>query len=207
MDIAHPLDHAALVVVDVQHGFDDAAFWGPRNNPECEANIVRLISTWRGLGWPLVYVRHDSIEPISPLHPDSPGNALKTDIASGVPDLLVSKQVNSSFHGNADLLAWLNAQGISQIVICGVTTNHCCETTARVAGNLGYDTHFVIDATHTFDRASPTGKMWTAEDLSEITATNLHGEFATVVTTNVLLGSINVEPVGDTGLEPMTSSV
>lgn len=196
MDTDHVLDHAALVVVDVQHGFDDADYWGPRNNPDCEANIVQLIAAWRRRGWPLVYVRHDSTEPMSPLHPDSPGNALKTDIVSGVPDLLVSKQVNSSFHGNPDLHAWLNAQEISHIVICGATTNHCCETTARVAGNLGYDTRFVIDATHTFDRASPTEKWWPAQHLSDITATNLHGEFATVVTTNVLLRSMNAEPAG-----------
>ncbi len=73
------------------------------------------------------------------------------------------------------------------IVVCGITTNHCCETTARVGGNLGYDVLFAIDATHTFDRTGPDGETMTADELARATATNLHGEFATVVSTEELL--------------------
>ena len=64
----------------------------------------------------------------------------------------MTKTVNSSFHGEPSLDEWLDGQGIEQIYVCGITTNHCCETTARVGGNLGYDVRFVLDATHTFDR-------------------------------------------------------
>ena len=99
-------------------------------------------------------VRNDSAEPGSPLYPDSPGNRLKAYLLD-VPDLLVTKQVNSSFHGHPDLHAWLQSEGITGIVVCGTTTNHCCETTARVGGNLGYDVLFALDATHTFDRTGP----------------------------------------------------
>lgn len=112
------------------------------------------------------------------------------DIIEGSPDLLVSKRVNSSFYGTPDLDAWLRAEGIDQVVICGITTNHCCETTARMAGNLGYDTYFVIDATHTFDRLALDGTTVPAATLSAMTATNLHGEFATVVTTEDLLSGL-----------------
>ncbi|MDZ7917336.1 MAG: hypothetical protein U5O16_36845 [Rhodococcus sp. (in: high G+C Gram-positive bacteria)] len=56
-----------------------------------------------------------------------------------------------------------------------------------MAGNLEYETYFVIDATHTFDRVGPDGTTVPAATLSAITATNLHGEFATVVTTDDLL--------------------
>ncbi len=73
------------------------------------------------------------------------------------------------------------------IVVCGITTNHCCETTARVGGNLGHDVLFAIDATHTFDRTGPDGDTMTADELARATATNLHGEFATVVSTRELL--------------------
>ena len=95
--------------------------------------------------------------------------------------------MNSSFHGEPDLDAWLRAQGITGVVICGITTNHCCETTARVAGNLGYETVFALDATHTFDRRSPEGELVPAATLSAMTATNLHGEFATVMSTAEVL--------------------
>ena len=108
-------------------------------------------------------------------------------MVTGAPDLLVRKQVNSSFYGTPSLDAWLKDQDITQVVICGITTNHCCETTARMAGNLGYDTYFVIDATHTFNRTALDGTNVSAETLSLITAANLHEEFATVVTTGQLV--------------------
>jgi nicotinamidase-related amidase len=157
----------ALIVVDVQQAFDDPS-WGARNNPACEANIAALIEHWRAHGRPIVFVRHDSDEPGSTLAPDSPGNAFK-DLITGEPDLLVTKTVNG--------------EGVRTIYVCGITTNHCCETTARVGGNLGYDVRFVLDATHTFDRADPFGGVVNADELARVTATNLHGEFATVVDT------------------------
>jgi nicotinamidase-related amidase len=177
---------SALVVVDVQRGFDDAV-WGKRNNPACDGNIQRLIHAFQVSGRPVVYVRHDSTDPSSPLHPASPGNALKPYLDAHRPSLLVSKSVNSSFHGTPDLHRWLSDAGVTDIVVVGITTNHCCETTARVGGNLGYTVHFVLDATHTFDRAGPSGVVMTADELARATATNLHGEFAAVVATDDVL--------------------
>ncbi len=83
------LDRTALVVVDVQRAFDDAGYWGRRNNPDCEANVASLIGAWRAAGRPLVFVRHEF---------ESHDHAFK-DVVSGEPDLLVSKQVNSAFYG------------------------------------------------------------------------------------------------------------
>lgn len=177
------LDRHALVVVDVQRGFDESRWWGMRNNPACDDNIARLVGHWQRRRRPLVLVRHDSTDPDSPLHPDSPGNALKQYLDDVDPDLLVTKSVNSAFHGTPDLDAWLRRTGAAGIVVCGITTNHCCETTARVGANLGHDVLYVLDATHTFDRTGPDGTVVTADELARVTATNLHGEFATVVAT------------------------
>ena len=190
------LDRYALVVVDVQQGFDDAGYWGPRDNPGCDAAIDELVRTWTSRGRPVVVVQHASTDPRSPLHPSSPGHALKPYVADALAHasdrapaaLVVTKSVNSSFHGSPDLDAWLRAQRLEGIVVCGITTNHCCETTARVGGNLGHDVLFAIDATHTFDRSAPDGSVVSAAELSRVTATNLHGEFATVVATRDLLG-------------------
>jgi nicotinamidase-related amidase len=180
------LSRYALVVVDAQQGFDDAG-WGERNNPDCDDNIAALADAWHAAGRLVVHVRHDSTDPASPLHPGSPGNRLKPYL-SQAPDLLVTKSVNSSFHGAPDLHSWLLGRGAAGIVICGITTNHCCETTARVGGNLGHDVLFALDATHTFDRTGPDGSPMTGDELARATATNLHGEFATVVSTADLLG-------------------
>lgn len=178
---------AALIVIDPQRGFTDPS-WGPRDNPAAEDNIRRLLDHWRERDWPIILVRHDSTSPTSPLRPGQPGN----DFIGGVEgphDLLVTKTVNSAFYGEPDLDAWLRSAGVGAVVICGITTNHCCETTARMAGNLGYDVTFVIDATHTFDRTGPDGRAVTAQELSRATAASLHGEFATVRSTEEALGS------------------
>jgi nicotinamidase-related amidase len=183
------LDRTALIVVDVQLAFDELEHWSPngrRDNPECEANVAALVDAWRAHGRPLVFVRHDSVTPGSPLRPGTPGNALRPELGAD-PDLLVTKQVNSAFHGDPDLDAWLRERDLSSIAVCGVQTNHCAETTARVGGNLGHDVLFVRDACHTFDRLSPDGELVTAEELTRATVTSLHGEFATVVRTADLL--------------------
>ena len=180
------LSRYALVVVDVQQGFDDPS-WGVRNNEECDTNIDALVHHWSALGRPVVYVQHDSVHPESPLHPDSAGHRLKDYLADVTPDLVVRKTVNSSFHGAPDLHEWLRSSDLAGIVVCGITTNHCCETTARVGGNLGHDVLYALDATHTFDREGPDGTVVTADELARVTATNLHGEFATVVGTADLL--------------------
>lgn len=180
------LDRLALVLVDVQQGLDDAAYWGRRDNPDCEANITALLEAWRARGRPVVFVRHESTGPESPLRPELPGSAFK-EIVTGTPDLLVTKSVNSSFHGTPDLHAWLRERDLDGLVVCGITTNHCCETTARVGANLGHTVLFALDATHTFDASAPDGTLVTAEEIARVTATSLHGEFATVVRTDQLV--------------------
>jgi nicotinamidase-related amidase len=171
----------ALIVVDVQQGFADPS-WGRRGNPQAEGNIRMLLEAWRAADQPIVLVRHDSIHPDSPLRPGQPGNDLLPWV-HGTHDLMVSKTVNSAFYGSPDLDAWLRSSGIEQLTICGITTNHCCETTARMAGNLGYQVAFAVDATYAFDRVGPDGHVVPAEDLIRATAANLHGEFASVLDT------------------------
>ncbi len=176
------MERVALIVVDVQQGFDDSV-WGTRNNPDCERNIAALIEAWRSNDQPIVFVRHDSDEQDSPFTPDQRGNDFQ-EIVAGEPDLLVTKSVNSSFHGEPDLAGWLRAEGIERIAVCGIQTNMCCETTARVGANLGFETDFVLDATHTFDLPAHGGGTISADELSRVTATNLDPEFGRVVDTH-----------------------
>ena len=172
----------ALIVVDVQRGFADAVHWGQRNNPACESNIATLLEAWREHDQPVVFVRHDSTEPDSPLRPGTPGNALQPCL-TGTPDLLVAKSVNSAFYGEPDLHAWLQQRQIRDIAICGITTNHCCETTARMGANLGYNVYFVLDATFSHERHALDGAMLPAADIARVTAANLQDEFGEVITT------------------------
>ncbi|MFJ8018468.1 cysteine hydrolase family protein [Streptomyces sp. NPDC096339] len=181
--------NSALLVIDVQKGFDDAAFWGPRNNPAAEANIAALMDAWQATGRPVVIVRHASVRPGSVLAPDHAGYALKDFVEERrYESLLVTKTVNSAFYGTPDLGDWLGGHGIGQLVVAGIQTNMCVETTARMAGNLGYEVLVPLDATHTFDLAGPDGVSLTADQLATATAVNLQGGgFARVVTTADLL--------------------
>ena len=70
------MEKIALLIIDVQKGFDEPV-WGTRNNPSAEANIALLLSEWRRRNQPVIHIRHCSTEPNSPLRPESPGNAFK----------------------------------------------------------------------------------------------------------------------------------
>ena len=72
------MEKVALLVIDVQKGFDDPR-WGQRNNPDAESNIALLISAWRNRQLPIIHIRHCSVEPDSPLRPELPGNAFKEE--------------------------------------------------------------------------------------------------------------------------------
>lgn len=182
----------ALIVIDMQRGFDDP-FWGATTNPACEQNVSALIGAWQATGEPIVVVRHDSTSPSSPLHPGNPGNALVDVVAAVEPALFVTKNVNSAFYGDADLHAWLGGEGITELVVCGIQTNMCVETTSRMAGNLGYDVTVVLDATRTFDLTSDIPGLGvvtrTADELMTTTALDLQaGGFARIATTAQLTG-------------------
>ena len=134
-----PTTATALIVIDVQEGFGREDFWGQPANLDVESSIAALVEHWRTRRpGPLVIVRHDSANPASPLHPGDPGNRLRPFLAAIQPDLLITKKVNSAFYGEPDLDGRLRAAEINDLVICGVQTNMCVETTARMAGNLGY---------------------------------------------------------------------
>jgi nicotinamidase-related amidase len=179
----------ALIVVDFQRGLDDPS-WGPRSNPPCEGNVAELVAAWRASAQPVVFVRHDSLEEGSTLRPGQPGNDFKPEL-TGEPDLLVTKHVNSSFHGSPDLAAWLRERDIGEIAVCGIQTNICAETTARVGSNLGFGMRFVIDATFTHDRRATDGSVITAAELARATGANLDPEFGRVVTTALAISELD----------------
>ena len=150
--------------------------------------MARLIAEWRDQTWPIVFVRHVSSNPASPLAPGKPGNAFK-DVVCGDPDLLVTKSVHSAFLGEPDLHGWLNEHGVTGIAICGIQTNMCCETTARQASDLGYDMLFVEDATHTFDIITPNRKVYRAREIARYTSLTLAADFGRVVRTSDIFES------------------
>jgi len=175
--------HTALVVVDVQRAFDLWEVAGKRrNNPDAAARVADLLAGFRAAHAPIFHIRHRSNRPGSSFAPNSPGYPAKSEAHELAGEPVVVKEVNSAFIGT-DLEARLRAADVHSVVICGATTNHCVETTTRMAGNLGFDTWLVHDATWTFDRIGPDGDEHTAEAIHAMTLSNLNDEFAHIAST------------------------
>ena len=176
---------AALVVVDVQQGFDDPK-WGARNNPGAEIKIAELLSIWRAQRWPVFHVKHNSTSPVSPLRPSLAGNRIKDIAAPMSPEPVVEKEVNSAFIGT-DLEARLRKAHVTQVVLVGLTTPHCISTTARMAGNLGFETFVASDATAAFEWQAHDGTTIPPDVMHFHALAAIHGEFATVATSAEIL--------------------
>ena len=180
------MKESALLVIDVQKGFDEAAYWGRRNNPDAEVNMARLMAAWREAQRPLIHIKHNSTEPNSPLRPELPGNAFKDAVRPLPGEKQFSKTVNSAFIGTG-LADYLHEQGITSLVVVGLTTDHCVSTSVRMAANLGFDVTLVADATATHERIGYDGVHYSAEEIHKINLVSLGGEFCTVRSTDDVL--------------------
>ena len=170
-----------LILIDCQLGFEDPV-WGARNNSQFEINAQILLNHWRDVDSPVVHVRHASQEAGSPLAQDAPGFAFIEWAEPLFGGREVVKNVNSGFIGT-ELEAMLRASGNGDLVLAGLTTNHCVSTTARMAGNLGFKVDLVGDACAAFDRTGSDGEVFDADLVHRTALASLHEEFCTVVTT------------------------
>jgi nicotinamidase-related amidase len=173
-------ENAALLLVDVQRGFDDPR-WGARNNPDAEARIAWLADRFRASRRRVIHLWHDSAAPDGAFRADSSGHAPKPEGTPRPGERVYVKRVNSGFIGTT-LEQDLRAEGIGTVVLVGFTTNHCVSTTARMAGNLGFSTVVVSDATAAFERATVDGRVRPAAEVHDGALSDLHGEFARVLT-------------------------
>jgi len=146
---------AALILIDVQRGFADGTR-GERNNPAAEGNVASLLAGWRRTARPVRHVRHISSSPGESFWPGTSGHDFKPEAMPIEDEPVFGKTVNSGFIGTS-LEASLRGADVGTVVIAGLTTNHCVSTTARMAGNLGFETYIVADACATFGRPTVEG--------------------------------------------------
>ena len=173
---------SALIIVDVQKAIDDPSWGNDRNNPDAEANIARLLAAWRERRWPVFHIRHVSRDPRS-TYRDSP---FKDEVVPRDGERVIEKSTNSAFIGTP-LEDELRALGIVSVVITGVITNNSVEATARMSGNLGFQTIVVSDATATFGRRDYNSVWRSAAEVHAMSLANLEGEYAEIVDTKSLL--------------------
>jgi len=174
-----------LIVIDVQRAFDDPA-WGERNNPDAEARIAQAIAGWRERDAPLIHVRHRSAEPEGTFIPGTDAFEFKPEAQPLDGEPVITKDVNSAFIGT-DLEERLRRDGVTSVALVGLTTDHCCSTTARMAANLGFGTWVLGDAMATFARHTPDGELIGAQEMHRTALASLHDEFAEVLSTDEAL--------------------
>lgn len=178
----------ALLLIDIQQAMDDP-YWGPRNNPDAEANASRVLGAFRDAGLPVVHVQHRSVRPQSPLYPGKPNLDIKPEVAPREGEPVYTKSVNSAFIGTG-VQAWLEERGIKRLLIAGLTTNQCVETSTRMAANLGFSPVLVRDACAANDLVGPDGRVWDAETVHQMTVANIHAEFGDVMTADEVAASL-----------------
>lgn len=172
----------ALILIDLQLAIDDPS-WGRRNNPEAEANVGRLLKHWRGSGWPIIHVRHDSREPNSKYRPGQPLHAFRPETAPASGETILGKTTCSAFL-STDLADRVQGRAL---VIAGVTTNNSVESTVRSAGDLGFAVILAHDACFTFQKRDWFGIERSADEVHGMTLTNLDGEYCKVLSTGEII--------------------
>jgi nicotinamidase-related amidase len=182
------LSHSALVMIDVQKAIDHPSWarHGPRNHPQAEARMARLLGEWRRRELPVYHVRHDSREPGSHYRPGQEGHEFKAEVQPLPGERVIGKQTNSAFIGTG-FEEVLRKAGHTVLVMAGVITNNSVEATVRTAGNLGFETYLVEDACFTFARPDWEGRLRTAEEVHAMSLANLDGEYCTVIRTEAAL--------------------
>lgn len=169
----------ALIVIDQQKGIDHPKL-GNRNNLCAENNILSLLDHWRLQQWPICHIKHRSTDPHSVFWPEQEGFDFKTDFQPLEGEWLIEKSVPCAFTRNT-LESLMCNLSVDTLVIVGVATNNSVESTARSAGNLGFNAYVVSDACFAFAQQDYNGCARSAEDVHAMSLANLHGEYATVL--------------------------
>ena len=168
-------DNTALLVIDIQDSFKiSAERWASRSNPRFEENVTELIATFREASLPVIFVLHNDSDP--GFRPGDPEVRLMSFLDRRDSEPLITKNTRNAFT-STDLQQRLDALNVGRVVISGISTEQCCETTTRVAADLGYEVDFVTEATATF----PIGTLST-DAIIERTEAVLRGRFARIAT-------------------------
>lgn len=182
----------ALIVIDVQESFRRRPYFRPEELPAFLRNVQSLIDRCRARGIPIVQVFHQEPDE-DPANPFSAASGCVRSMPelSIEPDVQVLKQVHSAMFGrSADgttLEQWLRRRGIGELLVTGIRTEQCCETTARHASDLGFSVRYVTDATLTFPMRTRAGREVSAAEIQERTELVLDGRFAHIVSTAAAL--------------------
>ena len=175
----------AVLSIDVQQSFPARPYWREEDVPAFRSNITRLIDGATQLGWPVVRILHEDGEGAFAA---SSGLVKPLDWVPQTHAVEFVKHVHNAFT-DTGLDRWLRTRGIRRVVVAGIRTEQCCETTTRVASDLGYEVDFVGEATLTFPMTDPrSGRQFSTAEIRERTELVLRDRFARIATVEEALG-------------------
>ena len=189
-DLALNPEHSALLILDMQrYFFEEASHAFIPSGKAIIPGIIKLIEVYDRKALPIVFTRHlnsdadagmmskwwrDLIREDDPLREIIP----ELDVTKGI---VIKKSQYDAFH-HTDLEDILRQKNVTQLVICGVMTHLCCETTARAAFVRGFEVFFTIDGTASYN-----------EDFHRAALLNLSYGFAVPVLTDEILIALGAQ--------------
>jgi nicotinamidase-related amidase len=181
-----PLSHGtALLVIDAQQSFEHAPYWSPVDTPVFYDRLQSLVDGAQARQIPVVQIFH-----VEESGHFSLGSGFIRPLAalSIQPQAVFHKPRHSALIG-CGLPVWLIEHGIQRLIISGIRTEQCCETTTRHASDSGYQVDFVSEATLTFAMTDRAGRRWSAEDIKARTELVLEGRFARLLNVQQVLSA------------------
>ena len=174
---------AVLLVIDAQDSFRHRPDFSATGLPAYLARQQALIDGAAQAGLPVAQVFH--VEEDGPFS-EASGSVKTLAPLRIVPDAVFRKRRHSALVGTG-LADWLEAAGLRRLIVSGIRTEQCCETTARHASDLGYEVDYVGEATLTFPMADAAGRVWSAAEIRARTELVLSGRFARIASVEAAL--------------------
>jgi nicotinamidase-related amidase len=175
----------ALLVIDAQQSFEHRPYWDPSDAPLFLDRLQSLVDGAKARQIPIAQVFHVEESGAFSLQSGYVRTMASLSIA---PDVTFQKHRHSALIGSG-LSVWLTERGIQHLMISGIRTEQCCETTTRHASDCGYEVDFVSEATLTFAMTDRHGRHWTPADIKARTELVLDGRFARVLTVGEALAA------------------
>ncbi|WP_024871940.1 cysteine hydrolase family protein [Tolumonas lignilytica] len=187
------MNKSALLIIDVQNDYFPGGKMALHQPELALEKITELLQYYRQQQWPVIHIQHEMHDrpnrPAAFFLPQTEGQQLHPAVLPAENETLLIKHFPSSFAGTG-LLDVLRQQQVEQLIICGMMTHMCVDTTTRAAFDLGFDVQVAIDATATKALAFG-GDTVSADQVKNTVAAALHGTFAQVQTTDAILQQLS----------------
>jgi nicotinamidase-related amidase len=178
---------SALIIIDVQESFPQMPFWSEQDLPAFQAALLRLEAGCRARGVPVVHIFH--VGQAGAFTKES-GFVKPLDWLPGAPDVNFDKHTHNAFT-DTGLDLWLRRRHIERLIITGMRTEQCCETTTRVGADIGYAIDFVTEATLTFPMThAGNGRTYSPDEIKAHTELVLAGRFARIIGVDACLADL-----------------